>query len=148
MKIAGTGSSEAELHALQAELQADIEFLGFKSGVSLHELIREARAVVLPSEWYESAPMSVLESFAFGKPVVGACIGGIPEMIEEGISGWGFASGDEVELTEVLGRVRDMSSATLFQVGRSARELVVSRFNRENYVSEMLALYVSLGVKV
>jgi glycosyltransferase involved in cell wall biosynthesis len=148
LKIAGTGPSEAELHALQAELQADIEFLGFKSGVSLHELIREARAVVLPSEWYENAPMSVLESFAFGKPVVGACIGGIPEMIEEGISGWGFASGDEVELTEVLSRVRDMSSATLFQVGRSARELVVSRFNRENYVSEMLALYASLGVKV
>lgn len=148
LKIAGTGPIEAELHALQAELQADIEFLGFKSGVTLHELIRRARAVVLPSEWYENAPMSVLESFAFGKPVVGARIGGIPEMIAEGVSGWGFASGDEVELTEVLSRVQDMPSATLLQVGRSAREQVVSRFNRESYVSEMLSLYASLGVKV
>ena len=80
--------------------------------------------------------------------MVGARIGGIPEMIEEGVGGWSFASGDEVELMEVLGRVRDMSSATLLQVGRNARELVVSRFNRESYVSGILDLYASLGVKV
>lgn len=148
LKIAGTGPIEAELHALQAELQADIEFMGFQSGAALHALIREARAVVLPSEWYENAPMSVLESFAFGKPVIGARIGGIPEMIEEGVSGWRFASGHVAELTDVLSRVQAIPSAALAQIGQGARDLVETRFNREGYVSAMLALYSSLGVKV
>ena len=50
--------------------------------------------MVLPSEWYENAPMSVLESFASGKPVIGARIGGIPEIIDEGENGWTFDSKD------------------------------------------------------
>ena len=66
-----------------AETGADVEFLGYLSGAALHEAVRSARAVVLPSEWYENAPMSVLEAYALGKPVIGARIGGIPELIRD-----------------------------------------------------------------
>ena len=66
---------------LAAEVGADVEFLGFLTGAALHDAIRSARAVVLPSEWYENAPMSVLEAYALGKPVIGARIGGIPELV-------------------------------------------------------------------
>lgn len=72
LKVVGTGPMEAELKSLQQELCGDVEFLGYRSGGELHGLIRGARAVVLPSEWYENAPMNVLESFALGKPVIGA----------------------------------------------------------------------------
>ena len=147
LKIAGSGPIETDLYALQAELQGDIEFLGFKSGSDLHALIRGARAVVLPSEWYENAPMSVLESFAFGKPVIGARIGGIPEMIEEGANGWGFISGDAAGLADVLARVQAMSPDVLGHTGRAAREGVERRFNRARYTAAMLDLYASIGVK-
>ncbi|KAF7598268.1 MAG: glycosyl transferase [Candidatus Dactylopiibacterium carminicum] len=148
LKIAGTGPIEAELHALQAELQGEIEFLGFRSGVDLHALIRGARAVVLPSEWYENAPMSVLESFAFGKPVIGARIGGIPEMIEDGENGWRFESGDAAALAEVLSRVQGTSASDLARAGRAARDGVETRFNWAGYTAAMLALYAGLGVKI
>lgn len=147
LKIAGTGPIEGELHALQAELQGDIEFLGYRSGAELHTLIREARAVVLPSEWYENAPMSVLESFALGTPVIGARIGGIPEMVIEGETGWSFESRSVPELTALLSRVVGMPQGQVADAGRNARNHVTSNFNRAGYLQAMLDLYASLGVK-
>lgn len=147
LKIAGTGPIEAELHALQKELGGDIEFLGYQSGATLHALIREARAMVLPSEWYENAPMSVLESFALGTPVIGANIGGIPEMVLDGQTGWTFTSRDVDGLTELLAKVAALPTATLETAGRNARHHVASHFNRAGYLQATLELYASLGVK-
>ena len=147
LKIAGTGPVEADLHALQANLAGDIEFLGYRSGAELHALIREARAVVLPSEWYENAPMSVLESFALGTPVVGAHIGGIPEMVIEGETGWTFESRNIDELAALLSRLTAMPAVQIEQAGRAARSHVTRNFNREGYLQATLALYAELGVK-
>ncbi|MBD5803748.1 Glycogen synthase [Azoarcus sp. Aa7] len=147
LKIAGTGPIEAELHAMQVELAGDVEFLGYRSGADLHALIREALAVVLPSEWYENAPMSVLESFALGTPVVGARIGGIPEMVIEGETGWTFESRSAEDLTALLSRVNAMPASQIAQAGRSARNHVVSKFNRAGYLQATLALYAELAVK-
>src|SRR5665647_2644395 len=63
-RIAGTGPEGDALKALAAEAGGDVEFLGFVSGEPLLKWVREARAIVLPSEWYENAPMSVLEAYA------------------------------------------------------------------------------------
>ncbi len=148
LKLAGTGPEMDALKTLAADIGVNAEFLGFRSGSDLHELIRHARAVVLPSEWYENAPMSVLESFAFGKPVIGAQIGGIPEMIEHGENGWTFPSGDVIALADVLSGVAMQSSAELVRLGKNARNGVEARFNRESYLRDMLSLYAGLGVKV
>lgn len=147
LKLAGTGPEDEALRRLASALGADAQFLGFQSGAALHALIRGARAVVLPSEWYENAPMSVLESFALGTPVVGAQIGGIPEMIDPGLSGWTFASGEVTELAERLREVRATPDARIAEMGRAARDTVVQRFNRAGYLQQMLALYAELGVK-
>lgn len=148
LKIVGTGPMEHALHAVGKTLQADIQFLGYRGGADLHTLIRHARAAVLPSEWYENAPMSILESYAFGKPVIGARIGGIPEMVIEGESGWTFGSGDAAELANVLEQVRTMPDAALMQKGMNARKFVEDRFNRDGYVRALLTLYSELGIKV
>lgn len=147
LKIAGTGPIETDLLALQAELACDIEFLGYRSGAGLHALIREARAVVLPSEWYENAPMSVLESFALGTPVVGARIGGIPEMVLDGETGWTFESRNTDDLADLLSRLQAMPTEHIAQAGRTARNHVATNFNRAGYLQATLALYSELGVK-
>lgn len=148
LKLAGTGPEDEALRRLAAELGVDAQFLGFQSGAALHALIRGARAVVLPSEWYENAPMSVLESFAFGKPVLGAQIGGIPEMIEAGLSGWTFASGDVAALVERLREIRATPDVRIAEMGRAARATVAQRFHRAGYLQQMLALYAELGVRI
>lgn len=148
IKLAGTGPLANELQAMASQLRAPAEFLGFRSGDALHDLIRGARAVVLPSEWYENAPMSVLESFALGKPVVGADIGGISEMISPGETGWTYRSGDPALLAEILTQVVATPAERLRTMGQAARADVERRFHRQGYVDAMLALYAELGVNL
>ena len=123
-----------------------IEWLGFCSGDALWNQIKGARALVLPSEWYENAPMSVLEAFASGKPVVGADIGGIPEMITPEI-GWVFPSGNVDALAGVLTEVFARSDADIAEMGRKARVHCATHFNRTRYIEGIETVYRELGVK-
>jgi glycosyltransferase involved in cell wall biosynthesis len=148
LKIAGVGPEEQALRKLAADLDSPAEFLGFQSGHALHDLVRGSRCVVLPSEWYENAPMSVLESMALGKPVIGARIGGIPELIEDEATGWLFTSGSAEELTERLLQVKALASAQLQAMGARARAAVEDRFTRAKYSGAMVALYGRFGVPI
>jgi glycosyltransferase involved in cell wall biosynthesis len=148
LRIAGTGPEGDALKALAADVGGDIEFLGFVGGEPLWKWVREARAVVLPSEWYENAPMSVLEAYASGKPVIGARIGGIPEMVREGETGTLFESGKVDELAGLLRRFVDMPHFAVAEMGRAARQYVAATFTRQRYLDDMLGLYAELGVDV
>jgi glycosyltransferase involved in cell wall biosynthesis len=148
LKLAGTGPEEATLRALAAAAGGEVEFLGFVSGRALHDAVRAARCVVLPSEWYENAPMTVLESMALGTVVVGADIGGIGEIVEHGQGGWLFPSGDAEALAERLRAVAAMPDVGLVQQARLARERVEQRFSRRRYLDATLALYARLGVRL
>ncbi len=91
--FAGTGSMENLFEGID-----NIKNVGFKKGTELARLIAEARFSVYPSEWYENCPFSVMESISLGTPVLGADIGGIPELIRDANDGMLFASGDEADL--------------------------------------------------
>ena len=93
--FAGTGPLEGELSNIP-----NVKNVGFKSGEELEQLIREARFSIYPSEWYENCPFSVMESQMYGTPVLGAKIGGIPELIQEGKTGELFESGNYKELKD------------------------------------------------
>lgn len=95
--FAGTGPLENEIHGIP-----NIQNVGFQSGEALEKLIREARFSVYPSEWYENCPFSVMESQMYGTPVLGADIGGIPELIQVGKTGELFESGNTKDLQEKI----------------------------------------------
>lgn len=144
--IVGSGPEEVALKSHAAALDAPVEFLGHQSGDALWGLVDGARAVVLPSEWYENGPMSVIEAFSRGKPLIGSRIGGIPELIVEGETGWSFTAGDPVDLAARLSDVMAMPSAQIAEMAVAARELVRTRFSAAAYYSAMAALYGELGV--
>ena len=100
--FAGSGSMEGELAGAP-----NVKYVGFQQGDALKKLIAEARFTVYPSVWYENCPLSVMESIASGTPVIGARIGGIPELIEEGKTGLLFESGNVQELTKQIRRLWD-----------------------------------------
>ena len=100
--FAGTGPLEGKMNGV-----ANIRNVGFQKGEALEKLIREAKFSVYPSEWYENCPFSVMESQMYGTPVLGANIGGIPELIQVGKTGELFESGNKEELKS---RIREMSS--------------------------------------
>ena len=91
--FAGSGPLEHLLEGVP-----NIRNVGFQTGEALETLIREARFTVCPSEWYENCPFSVLESIMYGTPVLGANIGGIPELIQVGRTGELFESGNKLSL--------------------------------------------------
>lgn len=144
--IAGTGPEEENLKRLAGELPGTIEFLGFLGGEPLRRAVLGARAVVVPSEWYENNPMAVLEAFSLGKPVIGARIGGIPELVRDGTTGLLFDSGDVQQLARALLATTSMDDDTLTNLGENGRALVRSEFSRARYVETMLEIYRSIGV--
>ncbi len=144
--LVGSGPEEADLRAFVARTNAKVRFLGYRAGESLHSVIRGARACVLASEWYENAPISILESYALGKPVIGARIGGIPELIHDGGTGMTFRSGSAEDLADVLLKFRNMSSEEIGVMGRRGRRLVELEYSRENYLDNIKKLYSGLGV--
>ncbi|MCY1241014.1 Alpha-D-kanosaminyltransferase [compost metagenome] len=133
------------LRALVEQTGADVTFAGYLSGQALHRLIGEARALVLPSEWYENAPISVLEAYALGRPVIGASIGGIPEMIREGETGMTAKPGDADDLARALTRMAALPSSERAGMGASGRRWVASEFSAAAYRDRTLDLYASLG---
>lgn len=98
--FAGSGDLEEEIRSLP-----NAKLLGFLNPNQMRETIRGACLVVVPSEWYENCPFSVMESILYGTPVVGAKIGGIPELIKPGVNGELFESGNAKELAEILDRL-------------------------------------------
>ncbi len=145
LRVIGTGPEEGALRNLSMCLGADVSFLGYLSGSPLHDQIRSARALVLPSEWYENAPVSVMEAYALGKPVIGAAIGGIPELIREGGSGVTFESGSIEGLASVLENFNSYNDSRLSDMGRFGRSWMESEFSERHYLNRMLAIYRDLG---
>ncbi len=144
--VIGSGPALADMQELAVQLGAEVEFLGYRTGEALHEAIRSARAVVLPSEWYENAPMSVLEAYALGKPVIGARIGGIPEQIRENETGLSFESTNEAALCAALRDMSERPDAVIEAMGQSARLWVERDFTSAIYQARMIDLYRDLGV--
>jgi glycosyltransferase involved in cell wall biosynthesis len=146
LRIIGTGPEEAMLRQLAQDLGGDVEFTGYLTGGPLHAAIRSARAVVVPSEWYENAPISVMEASALSRPIIGAAIGGIPELIRENETGFVFQSGDVDALAAVLERVQRFDAARLRRMGRAGREWMRADFSPAAYRDRMLNLYHEIGV--
>jgi glycosyltransferase involved in cell wall biosynthesis len=145
--LAGTAPEERQVRKLAQGLGADVRFLGYQTGAVLHELVRSARATVLPSEWYENAPLSVMESYALGTPVIGAAIGGIPELIREQETGVTFRSGDVESLAAALRSVADMPDARLGEMARRGRTWMACEFTPAKYRERLLGLYGELGIQ-
>ncbi len=147
LAVAGDGPLMSGLQAMLRDGAGNVRLFGHCEGDQLATLVRGARAVVVPSQWYENAPLSVLESFAAAKPVIGSRIGGIPELIDEGRTGWLVEPGDVAALVSVLLMVNALPDASVRAMGRAARARVERDFHRRGYLASMLALYDAIGVR-
>ena len=85
----------------------NVEFAGFKQWNEIKRIVSQARFCVIPSESYENNPLSVIESQCLGTPVLGAQIGGIPELIQEEFNGLYFRSRDTDDLTAKIQAMYD-----------------------------------------
>ncbi|HJR71750.1 MAG TPA: glycosyltransferase [Gammaproteobacteria bacterium] len=146
LDIIGTGRAERSLRDLAGQRSCDVRFHGYLAGRALHAAMAGARAIVVPSEWYENAPLTVLEAGALGKPVIASAIGGLPELVVEGETGWTFAPGSVEALAERLRAVADLADTGVERAGRAARRHVAEEFGPDRYLDGIRGVYLELGV--
>ncbi len=138
--IVGTGPNEHKLKQ-DAQLLPNVEFVGFQSGQALLDLIAKALCTVVPSKWYENCPMSILESLAMGKPVIGSRIGGIPELIDEGRDGFTFEVGNAEDLANKIITLKNYSDQQRREMAVYARNKIEQRFSPEQHYEKLIQIY-------
>lgn len=140
LKIAGDGPLYQDLYSRFP----GAEFLGYQQqGEALNTLIRHAKAVIVPSEYYENCSMSVLEAMSFSKPVVGGNIGGIPEQVRDGIEGRLFEPGNAKALAAILDDLATHPE-TVQVMGENARQRLEQKYALRVHTASLLALYRQL----
>ncbi|MFI5011295.1 MAG: glycosyltransferase [Hyphomicrobiales bacterium] len=140
----GEGKEEEALRARAAALGVAAHFTGHLKGAELWAHVEAATAIALPSIWYEIAPKSILEAQARGKIVITTEIGGLPEMVEDGVTGFVVPPNDPPSLGAAIARVFAMSEAERSRLGEAARGQALGTFTRDRYFREMTAIYDGL----
>lgn len=135
--IAGDGP---ERRALLLAAPKNVQYLGFKNITELRKIIIDARLVLVPSVWYENFPYAALEPMAAGKAVIGARIGGIPEIIRDGETGFLTPPGDARELVDKIKKIYH-DTDLLARVGESAAAYVRRAYDPEEHVMQIVQVY-------
>jgi glycosyltransferase involved in cell wall biosynthesis len=145
LKILGTGDYESELKRLAKKLQLEnrVEFLGFHQSDRVLREVAGAKFLVIPSEWYENNPLSVIESMAVGTPVIGSDIGGIPELVTLD-RGFLYKASDEVELVQMIKAAISFSPEKYSEMSMNGRKFVAEHMNKEHFYSQLMSVYKQL----
>jgi glycosyltransferase involved in cell wall biosynthesis len=139
--LVGDGEArQAVIDQIRQQGWKHIECLGFKQGPELQYLIHNSICTIIPSEWHEPFPTTVMESFANARPVIVAEIGGIPELIVDGKDGFLFPPGDARALREKILWLYEHPRQAV-QMGQAGREKVETNFNATRYLNELLVVY-------
>ncbi len=125
------------------EYRGRIHFPGFKEGDELSRWISEALFTVVPSRWYDNAPISIYESFCHETPVIASNLGGIPEQVEERVTGRLFSPDSEDELKEAL-RWMLSDRERLRKMGRAGKDFVASQCGQEEHATRLLEIFERL----
>ena len=141
LKIVGEGPMTDTLKTIAG---ANIEFCGYQSGDTLRSTIRDCKAIIVPSEWYENNPMTIIEASAAGIPAIGARIGGIPEIIVEGKTGYIFTPKSVEELTEAVSKLEALTSEQYEVMSQNCREFADEKFSDRALYNKVIDFYTSI----
>lgn len=142
VKIAGEGPLRESLENLTTEVGVvqQVEFMGRLSGQTLEKFIEGAQAIIIPSVWLENMPFSLLEALAKGKIVIASKIGGLPEIIKDGVNGFLFEVGNAKELAETINRLPQANLSMISeQAHHSVEILAIDKHSKK--LQEIFALY-------
>lgn len=132
LRIIGDGSLREKVEREVSEL-CGVEFLGWLETPAVLEKMKQARFLVLPSEWYEGLPLTLVQAFACGLPVLASRLGSMAEVVEHGKTGLHFNAGDEKDLAGVVEWAWTHPSE-MEEMGRNARAEYEAKYTAQrNY---------------
>ncbi len=138
LKIIGEGPLMDDV--LDYTKNYNVEYLGKKPLAETYDIIGKAKALIIPSLWHEPFGRVVVEAYAKGTPVIGSRMGGIPELIQEGITGYTFEAGNAEDLANKIERIYQNPSLT-FEMGLAAREMYLAKYTPKTNYNMMMKIY-------
>ena len=146
LKIVGTGPLYQSLqNYIQKNQISNIDLLGFKTGQELIDIVGNAKAIIIPSEWYENGPYSAIESLRLARPIIGADIGGIPELIDK--NGILFNSGDKDSLSDAIKKMESLSEEKYKQYKQNSKRLYDMYYTSTYHYQKLKKVYVKAMTK-
>ncbi len=144
--IVGEGEERANLEQLvkKCNLQKEVLFLGARSGSELWGILKSANFVVVPSIWYENAPLAVTEAQFLQKPVLVSNLGGLPELVINNETGLVFDAKKFPSLEENLRKMINFSTAELEIMGKKAEKFARKLNDSDRHYQELCQIYKSL----
>lgn len=143
--VVGDGPDAADFKALASSLgcASRIEFAGYQTGGALQAYVERASLAIASSRWRENMPYSIVEAFAAGTPVVGTDIGGIPELVDEGKTGFICDPGDVQSMADAISRGVSafLEQPTYARLQQNCRSYVMENCSREKFMSDLVNLY-------
>ena len=144
--IAGTGPiEEFAKNFIISNKMDNVTLLGFVSGKDLKEIVGNAKAVILPSEWYENGPYSAIEALQMCRPIIGSNIGGIPELISQ--NGYLFETGNPIDLREKIKRMDRLTNTEYELLKNNSYKIFLKNYTKENHYKQLEKLYREICLK-
>lgn len=137
-KIAGTGPLQHEIEAISS---GNVEYLGFVGGNKLTSLVENAKFTIVPSECEDNNPMTIIESYGLGTPVLGAKMGGIPEIIENNRTGLVFEPFSTQALCEAIIWGDNICSDEYKLLSLQAHEFAHENFDPEIHYAKLMRIF-------
>ena len=139
--VLGTGPLEEEMRRrVVDENLTHVKMLGYRSGRELRDIVRRAKFTVITSEWHDNSPLVIYESLSLGNPIVGARMGGIPELIEEGVDGFVYDRGDlDAFVRHVNYLIANPEKSV--EMGKNARKKAEALYGFDEHYEKLIKLY-------
>lgn len=140
--LAGDGPLRAQIEARvrSAGLQGRVRVTGWASGDQVRDEILASRALVLPS-FAEGLPVVLMEALALGRPVVTTAIAGIPELVQDGVTGWLVPAGSSEDLAVAMRAVLRAAPAELEAMGAAGAKRVAARHDADTEAGRLVLLF-------
>ncbi|WP_418548050.1 glycosyltransferase family 4 protein [Ruminococcus bromii] len=135
---------DLETYVKENNLTDKVIFTGFQSGGELKKYVEHAKCVILPSEWYENGPYSILEAIAVGKPAIVSNYGGLPEIVDDGITGFICEPNNPDSLCECLKKMNSLSDDEYSRMSESALKKAKDSCDCEAYYNKLMKCYKEL----
>lgn len=143
--VVGDGPDAADFKALASSLgcASRIEFAGYQTGGALQAYVERASLAIASSRWRENMPYSIVEAFAAGTPVIGTNIGGIPELVDEGKTGFICEPGGVQSMADAISRGANafLDRSAYSRLQSNCRSYVMENCSREKFMSDLVNLY-------
>ena len=123
----------------------NVEFLGFKSGSQLENVIKDSRFTIIPSIWYDNLPNTALESFQYSKPVIASNIGSLPELVVDEMNGFLFEAGNHDDLIKAIKKLDD--NENIMKMGAASRKRLEMKFAPQSHYEALMKVFNSVIMK-